>query len=464
VRLVKDLKGGAREYGDKAAAYFAMRKSSVGKDESGVTRLMLNNKPYFQVGPLDQGFWPDGIYTAPTDEALKYDIEMTKKLGFNMIRKHVKVEPERWYYWADKLGILVWQDMPSGDRSIQPNQPDIIRTRESANQYETELKAMIDGLRNHPSIVMWVVFNEGWGQFDTKRITDWTKKYDPTRLVNCASGWQDRGVGDVHDIHVYPGPGSPKPEEKRAAVLGEFGGLGLATPGHMWSDKHWGYQGTRDSADLTRKYEVLLKKVYDLKEKPGLSAAVYTQTTDVETEANGLMTYDRAVLKVDLDRVAAANRGDFSKLPKVSTLVSTAKDKAYVWRYTFTKPKGDWFKADFDDSSWKEGEAGFGTKGTPGAVVRTEWKTDDIWIRREFTLRDQKFDNVYLNLHHDEDAEVYINGVLAARVKGFITDYELEAIRPEAIAVMKPGKNVIAIHCHQTTGGQYIDAGLVEVK
>jgi len=449
---------------DPVTGYFALRKIEVGKDEHGTTRILLNGKAYFQVGPLDQGFWPDGIYTAPTDEALKYDIEMTKKLGFNMIRKHVKVEPERWYYWADKLGILVWQDMPSGDRSIQPNQPDIVRSPESAKEYESELKAMIDGLRNHPSIVMWVVFNEGWGQFDTKRITEWTKKYDPTRLVNCASGWQDRSVGDVHDIHVYPGPGSPQPEANRAAVLGEFGGLGLATPGHMWSDRHWGYQGTRDSADLTRKYELLLKKVYDLKEKPGLSAAVYTQTTDVETEANGLMTYDRAVLKADLDRVAAANRGDFGKLPKVSTIIGTAKDKAYVWRFTFVKPTGDWFKPDFDVSAWKEGEAGFGTRGTPGAVVRTEWKTDDIWIRREFTLRDQKFDNLYLNLHHDEDAEVYLNGVLAAKVRGFITDYELEAIRPEAIAALKPGNNIIAIHCHQTTGGQYIDAGLVELK
>src|SRR5262249_24277115 len=247
----------SNESNDTVQSYFAFRRIEVGKDSAGTTRILLNGKPYFQVGPLDQGFWPDGIYTAPTDEALKYDIEITKKLGFNMIRKHVKVEPQRWYYWADKLGVLVWQDMPSGDRSSRERDPDIQRTPESAKQYETELKAMIDGLRNHPSSVMWVVFNEGWGQFDTKRITEWTKQYDPSRLVNCASGWSDRGVGDVHDIHVYPGPGSPKPEEQRAAVLGEFGGLGLATPGHMWTSKHWGYQGTQDSADLTRKYERL---------------------------------------------------------------------------------------------------------------------------------------------------------------------------------------------------------------
>lgn len=451
---------------DSVRSYFAFRKVEVAKDVAGITRLFLNGKPYFQVGPLDQGFWPDGLYTAPTDEALKYDIEVTKKLGFNMIRKHVKVEPARWYYWADKLGILVWQDMPSGETSVRVGQPDLVRSKESAAIYERELKAMIDGLRNHPSIVMWVPFNEGWGQYDTRRITEWVKKYDPTRLVNCASGWNDHpGVGDVHDIHVYPGPGSPQPEEKRAAVLGEFGGLGLPVLGHTWTDKkNWGYRNVKDSADLTRKYERLMQRVYELKDKPGLSAAVYTQTTDVETEVNGLLTYDRAVIKVDVERIAAVNRGDFSKLPKVTTVIPTAQDKAYVWRYTTAKPAGDWFKPDFDASAWKEGESGFGTKMTPGTTVRTEWKSPDIWIRREFVLRDQSFEHLHLMLHHDENAEVYINGILAAKVTGFTTAYEIEPISDEARKALKPGKNVIAIHCKQTGGGQYIDAGLVEVK
>jgi hypothetical protein len=450
---------------DEVQSYFAFRKLSLGKDDKGITRLFLNNKPYFQVGPLDQGFWPDGLYTAPTDEALKYDIEVTKKLGFNMIRKHVKVEPQRWYYWCDKLGMLVWQDMPSGDQSIAPGKPDIKRTPESAKQYEAELKAMIDGLHNHPCIVMWVVFNEGWGQFDTARITKWTKEYDPTRLVNCASGWNDHaGVGDVHDMHKYPSPGSPKPEEKRAAVLGEFGGLGLPIKEHMWQAKSWSYQGTKDGAELTQKYQRFLKTVYDLKEKPGLSAAVYTQTTDVETEINGLMTYDRAIIKVDVDKVAAANRGDFSKLPKVREVVPTSQEKGITWRYTTDKPADGWEKPKFDDTAWKQGPGGFGTKGTPGAVVRTEWKTDDIWIRREIELPEGKYDNLYLNLHHDEDAEIYLNGVLAAKVSGFVTDYGEVSIRPEAIAALKQGKNTIAVHCHQTTGGQYIDVGLIQIQ
>jgi hypothetical protein len=450
---------------DRVDTYCGMRKIEVKKDDKGINRLFLNNKPYFQVGPLDQGFWPDGLYIAPTDEALKYDIEVTKKLGFNMIRKHVKVEPQRWYYWCDKLGILVWQDMPSGDKDIPPGKPDLVRSPQSAKQYEAELKAMIDGLRNHPCIVMWVVFNEGWGQFDTARITKWTKEYDPTRLANCASGWNDHaGVGDVHDMHKYPSPGSPLPEEKRAAVLGEFGGLGLPIKEHMWQAKSWSYQGTKDGAELTQKYQRFLKTVYDLKEKPGLSAAVYTQTTDVETETNGLMTYDRAIIKVDVDKVAAANRGDFSKLPKVRVVVPTSQEKGLVWRYTIEKPAAGWEKHGFDDSGWKEGPGGFGTKGTPGAVVRTEWKTDDIWIRREITLPEGKYDNLYLNLHHDEDAEIYLNGVLAAKVSGYVTDYGEVSVRPEALAALKPGKNAIAVHCHQTSGGQYIDVGLVEVK
>jgi hypothetical protein len=448
---------------DTVGSYFGMRKIGIGKDEMGVTRILLNGKFVFQVGPLDQGFWPDGLYTAPTDAALKYDIEITKKLGFNMARKHVKVEPDRWYYWCDKLGLLVWQDMPSGDASVAPNKGEITRQPASARQYELELRRMIDALHNHPCIVTWVVFNEGWGQFDTKRITNWTKTYDPSRLVDCASGWNDMAVGDMHDIHVYPGPGCPEPEPKRAAVLGEFGGLGLGVDGHTWTNKTWGYRGTQSSADLTRKYEKLLRSVYRLKDEQGLSAAVYTQTTDVETEANGLLTYDRAVIKVDLDRVAAANRGNFSRVPAARTVLPTSQDKGYSWRYTLTRPAAGWFEVGFDDGAWQEGLAGFGTKGTPGAVVRTEWKTADIWLRREITLPDGPLANPLLLVHHDEDVEIYINGVLAAKAPNFTTDYEEMTLTAEGRAALKPGKNTLAVHCKQTTGGQYIDVGILDI-
>jgi hypothetical protein len=449
---------------DAADSYFGLRKIEIGKDDAGITRILLNGKFVFQIGPLDQGFWPDGLYTAPTDEALKYDIEITKKLGFNMTRKHVKVEPDRWYYWCDKLGLLVWQDMPSGDKSIGVNDPDLKRTPESAKQYELELKRMIDGRYNHPSIVMWVVFNEGWGQFDTKRITEWTKEYDPTRLVNCASGWADRKVGDVHDIHNYAPPASPEPEPKRAAVLGEFGGLGLPVEGHLWTKKNWGYEVMKSQVELTRKYERFLAQVWKFKDKPGLSAAVYTQITDVETEVNGLLTYDRALIKVDVERVAAINRGDVSRTPQIKVLVPTSQDKGLKWRFTLEEPDRKWTKPDFDDSKWKEGSAGFGTRGTPGAYVRTEWKTKDIWIRREVTLPEGTLINPRLLVHHDDDARVYLNGVLAANLKGFTTDYEEFEISDEARATLKPGKNTIAVYCKQIEGGQYIDAGLVEVK
>jgi beta-galactosidase/beta-glucuronidase len=298
-----------REALDEVTSCFGMRKVSLGKDENGITRIFLNNKPLFMFGPLDQGFWPDGVYTAPTDEALRYDIEVTKQLGFNMCRKHVKVEPERWYYWADKLGLLVWQDMPSGDRFASRGQGEITRSKESAEQFEKELTALVETHFNHPCIVMWVPFNEGWGQYETARIVEKIKALDPTRLVDCASGWNDVPVGDVHDIHSYPGPAAVSPEPNRAAVLGEFGGLGLPLRGHTWQDeKNWGYRSFEDSESLTKAYLALLEKLRPLIQSPGLSAAVYTQTTDVEIEVNGLMTYDRAVIKMNPERITAENR------------------------------------------------------------------------------------------------------------------------------------------------------------
>jgi hypothetical protein len=294
---------------DKVESYFGMRKISLGKDAEGITRMMLNNEFVFQFGPLDQGWWPDGLYTAPTDEALRYDIEVTKRLGFNMARKHVKIEPQRWYYWCDKLGLLVWQDMPSGGEYIGPNDPDAIRSKESEQIYMTELFQMIDQFGNHPSIVVWVPFNEGWGQFKTEEIAHLINTKDPTRLVNPASGWTDRGVGHINDIHAYPGPKMPEPEKKRAIVLGEFGGLGLPLEGHTWqSSDNWGYRSYTNAEELTEAYTNLLRQLQGMINR-GLSAAVYTQTTDVEVEVNGLMTYDRALIKMDPEKVAKLGQG-----------------------------------------------------------------------------------------------------------------------------------------------------------
>jgi beta-galactosidase/beta-glucuronidase len=302
---LKDSQG--REV-DHLDSYFGMRKISVGIDSAGITRLFLNNRVQFMIGPLDQGWWPDGLYTAPTDEALRYDLDVTKQLGMNMLRKHVKIEPRRFYYWCDKLGVLVWQDMPSGDAYIGRDGKDIQRSPESAGQFEAELERMIQSLFNHPSIVMWVPFNEGWGQYDTAGIVDLIERLDPTRLVDNASGWADRGVGNVHDVHSYPGPDAPENEQDRAAVLGEFGGLGLPIKGHTWQDeKNWGYRSFGNAEELTKAYQELIQKLKILVER-GLSAAVYTQTTDVEIEVNGLMTYDRDIIKMDGESVAKLNR------------------------------------------------------------------------------------------------------------------------------------------------------------
>lgn len=302
---------------DVVQSYFGMRQIALAKDADGINRLFLNNQPLFQYGPLDQGFWPDGLYTAPTDEALRYDIEMTKQLGFNMARKHVKIEPARWYYWCDKLGLLVWQDMPSGDKYIGGRDPDITRTPESGANFERELRAMVDGFYNHPSIVMWVPYNEGWGQWDTCRIVDLIRQWDPTRLVNNASGWTDRRCGDVNDIHSYPGPAVPRLEEHRAVVLGEFGGLGMPVKGHTWQDeRNWGYVSYKTADELTDAYLGLLDKLHPMTGASGLAAAVYTQTTDVEVEVNGLMTYDRAHVKMGADLITAAAQRLYTPPPK----------------------------------------------------------------------------------------------------------------------------------------------------
>jgi hypothetical protein len=309
--LTLALVSGGREV-DRVKSYFGMRKIALGRDSQGRTRLLLNNQPLFEFGPLDQGFWPDGLYAAPTDEALRFDIEQTKRLGFNLARKHVKVEPDRWYYWCDKLGLLVWQDMPSGDKSIRATEPDLERSEASAADYRRELTRLIAGRKNHPSIVMWVPFNEGWGQFDTAGIVSLVRSLDPSRLVDAASGWAERGVGDVHDVHTYPGPSSPPLEAQRAAVLGEFGGLGLPTSDHTWQqEKNWGYRTFKTPDELTAAYLTLIEKLRPLV-SGGLSAAVYTQTSDVEIEVNGLMTYDRRVVKMDTAAIATANRQIYS--------------------------------------------------------------------------------------------------------------------------------------------------------
>lgn len=307
---------------DEVQSYTAMRKFSIGRDENDIVRLELNNEPVFQFGPLDQGWWPDGLYTAPSDEALAFDVVKTKELGYNMIRKHVKVEPARWYYHCDKLGMIVWQDMPNGDQGPQWqmhnyfNGAEKHRSAESEANYRKEWKEIIDYLYSVPSIGVWVPFNEAWGQFKAPEIAEWTKAYDPSRLVNPASGGNHYLTGDILDTHHYPHPRMTLLDTNRATVLGEYGGIGLVMKDHLWEpDRNWGYVRLNSPKEVTDEYEKYADMLYKLIGR-GFAAAVYTQTTDVEVEVNGLMTYDRKVMKVEPERIRRINERICNALSK----------------------------------------------------------------------------------------------------------------------------------------------------
>ena len=313
---------------DSVESYFAMRKVEVQKDENGIPRIFLNNRPYFQKGVLDQGYWPDGLYTPPCDEAMIYDIQKMKDLGFNMIRKHIKIEPQRWYYHCDRIGMLVWQDMVNGGREYKSwyvtymataMESVKIRAKDSRlrlmgrqdpagqKQFEDEMKETVRNLYNHPSIVTWVIFNEGWGQFRTKKMTDVVRVEDHTRLIDPASGWFDQGCGDVRSIHDYFFPLHVAPEE-RVTALTEFGGYSLQIPKHsMYEKEVYGYKIFKRKKELTQGYEKLIKKLIIPNIRRGLSATVYTQLSDVEEEVNGILSYDRKIMKIDENTVKKMN-------------------------------------------------------------------------------------------------------------------------------------------------------------
>ncbi|HVU95512.1 MAG TPA: glycoside hydrolase family 2 TIM barrel-domain containing protein [Puia sp.] len=293
---------------DEVKSYFGMRKIEIRKDAEGQERIFLNNRYTFNLGVLDQGYWPDGLYTAPTDAALKWDIEAIKSMGFNTIRKHIKIEPARWYYHCDRIGMLVWQDMPYPG-NLSP---------EGRKEFERENAENIEQLHNSPSIVCWVLFNEGWNRYDQERLTKWVKKTDPSRLVDGHTGenydqtapadpaykWFD---SDLTDVHEYPGPGIAPYLPGKARALGEWGGVRVPTPGHQWNaTQGWGYIQT-SKAEIARKYDFLLRHL-QIFEQEGLSASIYTQPFDVEIEENGLITYDREVFKIPVDSLRAANR------------------------------------------------------------------------------------------------------------------------------------------------------------
>ena len=438
---------------DTVTSYFGMRTIALGKDEKGITRVLLNGKPIFMTAPLDQGYWPDGIYTPPTDEAMKFDLDTTLRYGFNATRKHLKIEPARWYYWADTLGLLVWQDMPRsnvGQKAKGTPEGRAPVSPEAAQQFELELHRMILQHEDSPAIIMWVIFNEGGGQYDTARLTDEVKGWDPSRLTDSATGWFDHQSGDFHDIHQYPGPGMPPLEANRAEGLGEFGGLVWHADGHTWTPTSaGGYRSFPTKEDLFEKFVDLWRQTWALQSQ-GLCGAVYTQLTDVENEANGLMSYDRVVYKVDPDAAfPLIAKAEFPPPQQQSILIPTAADAKgdNTWSYTTDAPAKDWFQPTFNDKDWKTGPGGFGASDAKYPVVGTPLSADDIYLRRSVTFPEgTDFQRVLLSLYNLCNAEVYINGVLAARPHQSEPAYEQVYLSPEALAALKSGTNLVAIH------------------
>ena len=443
---------------DQVASYFGMRKISIEKMD-GFQRIMLNNKFVFELGALDQGYWPDGLYTAPTEEALKYDLEQQKALGFNMIRKHVKVEPYRWYYWADKLGFMVWQDMPTA-QSYGGVDAD-------ANQYSAELTRMVQTHWNIPSIIMWVVYNENCGQnvinktIPTPALSKMVKDLDPSRLVNEASGYDWYGSGDIADSHTYPAPQSIPGEPGQAIVSGEYGATKYPLKNHLWGKKF--VVEVASESEYVNRYESYATTLCNLKTNRGLCGAVYTQITDVENELNGILTYDRAAFKTDVNRLRTANLNAINKLLLFKDVLPNSQNQRQSWKYLTNAPDSTWFQTGFDDSGWDVANAPFASEGTPDIHIGTSWTSSDIWLRKQFnmgTLNTEDLNNLVFNLYHDEDCEIYINGVLAADIKGFST-YTVAPVNEAGKKALIPnGTNVIAIHCHQTDGGQGIDVGI----
>ena len=449
---------------DSVTSYFGMRKISI-VNVQGVPQIYLNNQNYFEMGPLDQGFWPDGIYTAPTDAALAYDLQMEKALGFNMVRKHIKVERPRWYYWADKLGILVWQDMPSGNSytgSPQPIDP---------NQFIAELTAMVTNHWNSPAIVDWTLFNEsqgqdGNGQTNTPYLVNLVQTLDPSRLVNQASGGSYYGVGNILDNHSYPDPGDPV-SSSQATVDGEFGGIAWHVNGHLWNPALAGngYLLASSLDNFASLYDGYLQEVVNDKNltNGGLNAAVYTQITDVENECNGLMTYDRLV-KPNMDRIFASNLKAITGRVSSTPIIPTSESVPQTWQYTTNTPANNWYATNFNASSWSTGLAGFGT-ADPNVNPNTPWTTPGyIYLRRNFnpgSLNQQQLSNLAFRTYHDEDVAIYINGVQAGSASGYSTTYVYVPVTAQGqSAIVSNATNLMAVSCYQTTGGQFIDVGI----
>jgi len=469
---------------DTVRSYVGLRKIERKRAADGFVRVHLNGKPIFQFGPLDQGYWPDGILTPPSDEAIRYDLEFLKKIGCNMVRVHVKTHPERWYYWADRLGLLVWQDMiclPKYGQTVTPA---------ASAQWQTELERMMDALRNHPSIIMWVPFNEGWGQHDTKRIAALVAERDPTRLVDSASGWTDVGVGDTldhHDYSFYPSIALQRYAGGRAVVLGEAGGFNMVVPGHTWhGDKkpsttmdytNDGGRPTVATADEMRDvFACWTENLRCLNAAAGLNAVVYTQITDVEHELNGFLTYDRRVPKTD--------PGPWGKMIRRLYCPPTLKPVAVKgpWKYSAGAPtaggKNDtggaapvpaWATPDFGAIGWQTGRSPFASTRADGLPdVGTVTGASSYRLRRTFTLQ-RVPDRPALCIRVTRGCRIFINGHLfrnvvnQSRGPGLVQVCTI-AFRPGEREWLKEGENTVAVLVPAAKGPNFFDLTLVDVQ
>ncbi|AKQ46171.1 hypothetical protein TH63_11890 [Rufibacter radiotolerans] len=447
---------------DQVDTYFAMRKIALGQDKNGYVKLFLNNQPYFHWGVLDQGWWPDGLLTPPSDEAMKYDMEVVKAMGYNTIRKHIKVEPARFYYHADTMGLLVWQDMPSGFLKLGHEEQhvkfdatkDWARPKESAVQFEKEWRSIIDNFRFFPSIVVWVPFNEGWGQYDTERVVNWTQTYDPTRLVDGTSGWTDRKVGHMFDAHQYPGP-SIEPSSQnagRAIVLGEFGGLGYPVQDHLWEKgkRNWGYRTYLTGDQLIDEYTKLLHNVYPLISR-GLAAAIYTQTSDVEGEVNGLMTYDREVIKVPVATARILHEPLFYK---------DVKNREYILRDSEVETSSMMASYVFPGQGWNlHNPFNAAFKKITGPVPVK--KGQALWAANSFMRQDLP-ERMALKVFARGDLKIYLNGHLIHNRYTLTKRHYDEINISEFTKFLKQGKNVIGFELQNAVEDSEFDFGLYE--
>lgn len=470
---------------DMVDSYFGMRKISLGKDEQGINRIFLNNEQIFQIGPLDQGYWPDGVFTPPSEAAMRFDLEYLKSVACNMVRLHIKVNPARWYYHCDRLGLLVWQDFVCG-LSRGKNLPP-----EAVTQWDLEHKRIIDALYNHPSIIMWIVFNEGWGQHETERITHWAMEYDSSRLVSNASGWIDvmglANIRDIHDYTTYPSIPIPGREKTRAVVLGECGGFNVIVKDHNWHsqipqersehDNEWIYDIKRPTYSigerLTEHYAALVENLR-LLQMEGLCAAVYTQIVDMKREQNGYLSFDRQVSKMDPKNLLNLHERLFLPSPQVSPIIIPSLEQPQQWRYSISEKSSDWFAQGFEDKNWSEGFGPFGNTDGDPQRVRTRWTTSDLYLRKSFNLNEVPqravlkiycFGQIYPEIN---DCEIYLNGKLTKVTRSRhiqqefrVTDILLDS---DTLNSLKQGTNLIAVRCEMNEiNPRLIDFGFFKV-